>query len=217
MCWRKIISSSIGPCDQLLDLSILWFECGLSSNQISTNDARNVVLLVVFPRAYTVIFLGLTNANTLFTWLWSSIYTETWMNCCWAHRQHLGLLHDLVEHYTSVGNLCKHFLHDPFVKHMFGRKRWVPLINVHLMQVAAMNLRRLVLPPLESSQVSHAYVRSMLWSGDLQPSFHMCPEHTKPPIDLFKENKFLLKSMPYARTSISLLMVPPPELGSVLL
>ena len=30
-------------------LSILWFECGLSSNQISTNDARNVVLLVVDP------------------------------------------------------------------------------------------------------------------------------------------------------------------------
>ena len=41
------------------------------------------------------------------------------------------------------------------------------------MQVAAMNLRRLVLPPLESSQVSQAYVRSILWFGDLQPSFHM--------------------------------------------
>ena len=48
--------------------------------------------------------------------------------------------------------------------------------------------------PLESSLVSHAYVRSILWSGDLQPSFHMCPEHTKPLIDLFKEKKFLHKS-----------------------
>ena len=27
---------------------------------------------------------------------------------------------------------------------------------------------------LESSQISHAHVRSILWSGDLQPSFHMC-------------------------------------------
>ena len=27
--------------------------------------------------------------------------------------------------------------------------------------------------PLESSQVSHAYVRSILWSGDLQPPFYM--------------------------------------------
>ena len=35
----------------------------------------------------------------------------------------------------------------------------------------------------------------------------MCPEHTKPPIDLFKEKKFLLKSMPYARTLISSTMV----------
>ena len=61
---------------------------------------------------------------------------------------------------------------------------------------------------LESSQISHAHVRSILWSGDLQPSFHRCPEHTKPPIDLFKEKKFLLKSIPYARTSISSMMVP---------
>ena len=30
-------------------LSILWFECGLSSNQVRTNDVRNVVLLVVDP------------------------------------------------------------------------------------------------------------------------------------------------------------------------
>ena len=67
---------------------------------------------------------------------------------------------------------------------------------------------RFVLFPLESSQISHAYVRSILWFGDLQPSFHMCSEHTKPLIDLFKEKKFLLKSIPYARTSISSMMVP---------
>ena len=71
-----------------------------------------------------------------------------------------------------------------------------------------MNSRKIVLFPLESSQISHAHVRSILWSGDLQPSFHMCPEHTKPLIDLFKEKKFLLKSIPYARTSISSMMVP---------
>ena len=76
------------------------------------------------------------------------------------------------------------------------------------MQVAAMDSRKSMLLPLESSQVSHAHVRSILWSGDLQPSFHRCPEHTKPLIDLFKEKKFLLKSIPYARTSISSMMVP---------
>ena len=63
-----------------------------------------------------------------------------------------------------------------------------------MMQVAAMNLRKIVLFFLESFQISHAHVRSILWFGDLQPSFHMCPEHTKPLIDLFKEKKFLHKS-----------------------
>ena len=79
---------------------------------------------------------------------------------------------------------------------------------MHLVQVAVVDLRKFVLLPLESSQVSHAYVRSILWFGDLQPSFHMCSEHTKPLIDLFKEKKFLLKSWTYARTSISSMMVP---------
>ena len=38
-------------------LSILWFECGLSSNQISTNDVRNIVLFVVDPSSiYHYIF-----------------------------------------------------------------------------------------------------------------------------------------------------------------
>ena len=87
-------------------------------------------------------------------------------------------------------------------------KEWLPLIHVHLVKVTAVNLRKLVLLPLESSQVSHAYVRSILWSGDLQPSFHMCSEHTKPLIDLFEEKKFLLKSKTYARTLLSSMMVP---------
>ena len=46
---------------------------------------------------------------------------------------------------------------------------------MHLVKVATVDLRKLVLLPLESSQVSHAYVRSILWFGDLQPSFHMYP------------------------------------------
>ena len=50
VCWRKMISSLIDPRDQLLDLLSypnLWFAYGLSSNQVRTNDIRNVVLLVV--------------------------------------------------------------------------------------------------------------------------------------------------------------------------
>ena len=37
-------------------------------------------------------------------------------------------------------------------------------VHVHLMQVAAVNLRKLVLLPLESSQVSHACAKySVVW------------------------------------------------------
>ena len=36
-----------------------------------------------------------------------------------------------------------------------------------LVQVAAVSLRKIVLFPLESSQISHAYVRSILWFGRL--------------------------------------------------
>ena len=53
-----MISLLVDPRDQLLDLLSYpnhWFEYGLSSNQIRTNDIRNVVLLVVVPRAYTII------------------------------------------------------------------------------------------------------------------------------------------------------------------
>ena len=49
------------------------------------------------------------------------------------------------------------------------------LVHVHSMQLAAVNLRKLVLLPLESSQVIHAYVRSIPRFGDLQPSFYMYP------------------------------------------
>ena len=56
-----MISSSIGPCDQLLDLlSYQSFDLSVGYSQIKSepNDVRNVVLLVDFPRAYTIISFG---------------------------------------------------------------------------------------------------------------------------------------------------------------
>ena len=50
----------------------------------------------------------------------------------------------------------------------------LPLIHVHLMQVAVVDLRKSMLLSLESFQISHAHVRSILWFEDLQPSFYMC-------------------------------------------
>ena len=73
-------------------------------------------------------------------------------------------------------------------------------------------LRKFVLLPVQSSQVSHAYVRSILWFGDLQPSLYMYSQHTKPLIDLSKEKKFKCYSRrartDMHKTSLSSMMIP---------
>ena len=52
--------SVVGP----IVVSRLWFEYGLSWNQIRTNDVHNVVLLVVDPSSIHPYIFGLTNAIT---------------------------------------------------------------------------------------------------------------------------------------------------------
>ena len=144
MCWRKLIFSSTEPRDQLMDVSFYptLIEYGLLSNQIRTNDIRNVVLLVVDPSSIHHYILGMTNTITVFTWWWKSSDMEIPMSCCWAHQQHFvsPMIH--VENQPSVGNFYRHFLHAPFMKYIFGWKKWLPRIHVHLVQVAAMNLRK---------------------------------------------------------------------------
>ena len=114
-------------------LSNLWFEYGLSSNQTRTNDIRNVVLHVV-------------DSSSIHHYIfWSDQYyhiVHIVVEVQWygnpdelllSPSAAFCLLHDCVEHPASVGNLCKHFLHAPFMKYMFGWKKWLPLIHVHLM------------------------------------------------------------------------------------
>ena len=70
----------------------------------------------------------------------------------------------MLDIYVSVGNFYKHYLHVLLMKYMFRWKKWLPLIHVHLMQVAAVNSRKSMLPPLEPSQVSHACAKyAMVW------------------------------------------------------
>ena len=91
---------------------------------------------------------------------------------------------------------------------MFEWKKWLPLIHAHLMQVAAVNSRKFVLLPLESFQISHAFVRSILWVGDLQPSFHMyslAPQAT----DWFVQGKGVaVRILVHAQDSNTSMMVP---------
>ena len=85
-----------------------------------------------------------------------------------------------VEHQASVGNFCKHYNRVPFMKPMFGWKKWLSLINVHFVQVAAVNLRKLFRFPWNRPK-SVMHVRSILWFGRLITSipyvFPSTPSH----------------------------------------
>ena len=191
-----MISSSIGPCDQLLDLlSYQSFDLSVGYRQIKSVPTMLVMLSYswLIPRAYTITSLVWPmlspcslNYGIPFKRKPRWIVVEPIDNILISSMILLNIKL-VLETFESIFFMLAH---EVFV----WWKEWLPLIHVHLVKVAAVNLRKIVLFPLESSQISHAHVRSILWSGDLQPSFHMCPEHTKPLIDLFKEKKFLHKS-----------------------
>ena len=57
VCWRKMISSSIGPCDQLLDLlSYQSFDLSVGYRQVKSVPTMLVMLSYswLIPRAYTI-------------------------------------------------------------------------------------------------------------------------------------------------------------------
>ena len=177
VCWRKMISSSIGPCDQLLDLlsySNLWLSMGY--RQIKSEPTIFVMMSYswFFLEHTPFYLLDLTNAITCL------------LNYGISFKRKPGWI--VVEPIDNVLIFSMILLNIKLVLETFEDiffmlahevfvwwKEWLPLIHVHLVKVATVNLRKLVLLPLESSQVSHAYVRSILWSGDLQPSFYMYP------------------------------------------
>ena len=113
VCWRKMISSSTDPRDQLLNL----FSCpnpdlSMGYRQIKLKPTIFVMLSYswLIPWA-TIISFGLTNAITVFTWWWKSSDMDIPMSCCWAHQQHFVSLMIHVEHQPSVGN----FISNAFV------------------------------------------------------------------------------------------------------
>ena len=173
-----MISSSIGPHDQLLGLSSCQnFDLSMGYRQVKSEPMMFVMLSYSWltPRAYNITSFGLTNTITVFTWWWKSSDMEIPMSCCWAHQQHFVSSMICVEHLASVRNLCKHFLHAPFIKYMLDERSDFLWFTCIWCQLPPWIRESLFLRPLESSQVIHAYVQSILWCGDLQPSFYMCP------------------------------------------
>ena len=161
--------SVVGP----IVLSILWFECGLSSNQVRTNDVRNVVLLVVDPSSihhYIFWFWPMLSpcshdGGSPVIWKFWWVVVESIDNILISSIMLLNIKL-VLETFESIFFMLAHEV-------LVWWKEWLPLIHVHLMQVATVDSRKSMLLILESSQISHAYVRSILWFGDLQPPFYM--------------------------------------------
>ena len=148
-------------------LSKLWLAYGLSSNQIRTNNVRNVVLLAVVPRAYTIITLvwpilshcshnGGSPVIWKFRWVVvepiSSILSPPWF------MLNIELVLELLQSLPSCS------AHEVYV--------WVKEVTFSKSTCIRCKLppwiwERIVLFPLESSQISHAYVRSIIWFGRL--------------------------------------------------
>ena len=74
-----MISSPIGPRDQLLDLlSCRNFDLSMGYRQVKLEPMMFVMLSYswLIPRAYTITSFGLTNAIPVFTQLWNFNYME---------------------------------------------------------------------------------------------------------------------------------------------
>ena len=165
-----MISSFIGPRDQLLDLlSCQNFDLSMGYRQVKSEPTMFVVLSYswLIPREYTITSFGLTNAITVFTWWWKSSDMEIPMSCYWAHQQQFvsPMIH--VEHPASVGNLWAMLswsVHEAYVRMKEVTFSEFTCIRCKL---PPWIWERIVLFPLESSQISHAYVQSILWFGRL--------------------------------------------------
>ena len=118
VCWREMISSSIGPYDQLLDLlSYQNFDLSVGYPQIKSEPTMFVML------SYSWFFLEHTPLYLLFWPMLSPcshnggipVIWKISMSCCWAHQQHFvsSMIH--VEHQPSVGN---------FVSNAFVFRSW---------------------------------------------------------------------------------------------
>ena len=154
-----MISSSIGPCDQLLDLlSYQDFDLSMGYHEIKSETTMFIMLSYswLIPRAYTIASFGLTNAITLFTWWWKSSDMEIPMSCCWAHQQHFvsPMIH--VEHQPSVENIVSNaFVFRSWSLCLDGRSDFLEFMCIGC-KLSPWVRERLFLFPLVPSQVSYA-------------------------------------------------------------
>ena len=192
-----MISSSIGPRDQLLDLlSYPIVALSMGYRQVKSEPMMFVMLSYswLIPRAYTIISFGSDQCyhrvHMMVEVQWYGNSDELLLSPSVAFCLPPWIMLNINLVLETCVSISSCFVHEAYV--------WMKVVTFPNSCAYDASCRHEFeedcFVSLESSQISHAHVRSILWSGDLQPSFHMCPEHTKPLIDLFKEKKFLHKS-----------------------
>ena len=175
-------------------LSILWFECGLSSNQVRTNDARNVVFLVVDPSSihhyifwvWPMLSPCSHDGGSPVIWKFRWVVVESIDNILISSMMLLNIKL-VLETFESIFFMLAHEV-------LVWWKEWLPLIHVHFDVSCRREFEKVcfcsfgIIP--SRSCTCEEFCGLLDWSS----SFHMCPEHTKTMIDLFKEKKFLHKT-----------------------
>ena len=173
-----MISSSIGPCDQLLDLlSYQSFDLSVGYRQIKSEPTMFVMLSYswLIPRAYTIISFGSDQCyhrvHMMVEVQWYGNSDELLLSPSVAFCLPPWIMLNINLVLETCVSISSCFVHEAYV--------WMKVVTSfnswHLMQVAAVDSRKSMLLSLESFQISHAHVRRMLWFEDLQPSFYMCP------------------------------------------
>ena len=145
---------------------------------------------------------------------------EILMSCYWAHRQYFHLVHDscwtselVLESFVCISSSPVHEVYVLVKEVTFSKYTWI------WSKLPPWNWERFVFCPLESSQMSHAFVRSILWFGRLITStpyvFPSTPSHwlncSRRRSSFLRANPGLIKDFVIRNDG------SPPELGSVLL
>ena len=139
----------------------------MSSNQVRTNDVRNVVLLVDFPRAYTIISFGFDQCYCLV-----HIVMEFHL---YGNLDKL-LLSPLTTFSSSAWFMLniqlvletskRHYLHVSLMKQMLDERSDFLWFTHIWCKLPPWVRERLFLFPLVPSQVSHACVKyAMVWQA----------------------------------------------------
>ena len=144
-------------------LSILWFEYGLSSNQVRTNDVRNVVLLVVDPSSiHHYIFWGWPmlspcshDGGSPVIWKFRWVVVEPIDNIFISSMMLLNIKL-VLETFESISFMLAHEV-------LVWRKKWLPLIHVHFDVSCRREFEKACFYLLWNHPKSVMHVRSILW------------------------------------------------------